>query len=115
MNIASFKNNDSIKLLLTKGSNDEQYKALMKSYVKEKDYSPKDTKTLEEAFYKCIKENWRPINKNTKLKDKALAMAKNNTVSILCDMKNMVLKTNMKQQQTTAPTGTGTKGIVKKI
>lgn len=113
MNIASFKNNDSIKLLLTTGSNDEEYKALRKSYVKEKDYSLKDNKTLEESFYKCIKENWRPINKNTKLKDKALAIAKNNTVPILCDMKNMILKTNMKQQQTTAPTGT--KGIVKKI
>lgn len=106
MNIASFKNNDSIKLLLTTGSNDEEYKALMKSYVNEEDYSIKDNKTLEEAFYKCIKDNWRPINKNTTLKDKAIAIAKNNTVSILCDMKNMVLKTNMKQQQTTAPTGT---------
>jgi hypothetical protein len=105
MNIASFKNNDSIKLLITKGSNDEEYKALMKSYVKETDYSLKDNKTLEESFYKCIKENWRPINKKTTMKDKVLAIAKNNIVSILCDTKNMILKTNMKQQQTVAPIG----------
>ena len=105
MNVGALANNDSIKLLMTKGDNKEGLKELKKSFVPPTDYSKKDITTLTNTFMKCADDNWSKIDKKTKIKDKLAATAKNNTVKTLCDLKIMIASSNMKQQVTTTTPG----------